>query len=184
MRLANVDDEELDPIAEAAMKRFERPSLGAKGRSGIASEDQRHRLDPAEGRKPHTSGAAELRELEVRRLLPDRGCERLAIEDEPHELAAPVVRKARDPLLHAVEVSRRELALKLLEEIHGSLLSPPRAGRNQTAGVWVGDGVALDTGVGVDTFPGNFRLSPPQAASAKRATRAATVTIRACIVAG
>src|SRR2546421_8391690 len=98
VRLANVDDEERDPIAESAVKRLERPSLGAKGWSGIASEDERHRLHVAEGGKPDTPDVSELGQLEIRRLFSDRRRARLAVEDESHELATPLVRKARDPL--------------------------------------------------------------------------------------
>jgi hypothetical protein len=48
--LSNIDDEELDPISEAAMELFKVPSLGTERRSGVAAEDQSHRLSPAKGR--------------------------------------------------------------------------------------------------------------------------------------
>jgi hypothetical protein len=58
VRLSDIDNEEFDLLAEAAMERFKVPSLGTERRSGIAAEDQSHRLAPAKGRELHLLGAA------------------------------------------------------------------------------------------------------------------------------
>jgi hypothetical protein len=44
MRLADVDDEEYDPLAVAVGELLERPDLGAERRSGVGAEDERDRL--------------------------------------------------------------------------------------------------------------------------------------------
>jgi hypothetical protein len=44
MRFTNVDDEKCDLLTKAAGQGFELPSLGTKGRSGVAAKNQRHRL--------------------------------------------------------------------------------------------------------------------------------------------
>jgi hypothetical protein len=49
----NVDDEECDLIPEAMVESFELPSLGTKGGSSEAAENQRHRLAIAESREPY-----------------------------------------------------------------------------------------------------------------------------------
>jgi len=49
VRLPDIDDEELDSIAEAAVEVFEVPSLGTEGGSGIAAENQGYRLSPPKG---------------------------------------------------------------------------------------------------------------------------------------
>ena len=67
MRLADVNDKELDPITKAPMERLEVPSLGTKRRSGIAAENQRDRFVSAKVRQPNLLPAAETREFEVGR---------------------------------------------------------------------------------------------------------------------
>ncbi len=49
MRFPNIDDEELDSIAEAAVEVFKVPSLGTEGGSGIATENQGYRLSLPKG---------------------------------------------------------------------------------------------------------------------------------------
>ena len=71
MRFANVNDEEFDPVAEAAVESFEVPSLGTKRWSGVAAEDQRDWLASAKTRQSHAFGASELRQIEVRRVGAD-----------------------------------------------------------------------------------------------------------------
>jgi hypothetical protein len=39
VRLSDIDDEEFDLIAEAAMERLKMPSRGTERRSGVAAED-------------------------------------------------------------------------------------------------------------------------------------------------
>ena len=71
MRLADVNDEEFDFIAIAAMERFEVPSLGTKRWSCVAAEDQRDGLASAKMRQLHALGAAEYRQIEVGRVRAD-----------------------------------------------------------------------------------------------------------------
>jgi hypothetical protein len=59
--LPNIDDEELDSIAEAAVEVFKVPSLGTEGGSGIATENQGDRLSSAKRRELHLLGTAEAR---------------------------------------------------------------------------------------------------------------------------
>ena len=49
----DVDGEEVDPIAIGAVDAIEGPSLGPKGRSGVAPEHQRHRTIPKTIREPN-----------------------------------------------------------------------------------------------------------------------------------
>ena len=74
----DVNCEEIDAVTIGAVDPIEGPSLGPKGRSGVASEDQRHRTicemirksDPLVGR---LALAGQEGQLEVRRRLTDTG---------------------------------------------------------------------------------------------------------------
>ena len=90
--LADVDDEELDSVSEAAMEFLKVPSLGTERRSGVAAEDQRYRLSPAKGRKLHLFRAAEARQVEVGRVLTDCRRQSFPLCDELHQRSAPLRR--------------------------------------------------------------------------------------------
>ena len=69
MRLADVNDKELDAIAKATMERLEVPSLGTKRRSGIAAENQRDRFVSAKRRELHSFAVAKFCQHKVRRIV-------------------------------------------------------------------------------------------------------------------
>lgn len=66
MSFLNVDEEELRLILVLLVEFVERGNLPAKGRSGIASKYQDHRLLASEGRKSHFRRLAMFFEIEVR----------------------------------------------------------------------------------------------------------------------
>ena len=59
MRFPDIDDEELDLIAETTIQLSKVPSLGTKRRSGVAPEDHGYRLSAAKRRELHVLGASE-----------------------------------------------------------------------------------------------------------------------------
>ncbi len=89
VRLSNVDDEEFNSISESAMKFLEVPSLGTKGRSGVAAEDKGNRLLAAQGRELHLRAAVEPGQFEVGRFCTDCWSQCFALRDElQHDGAA------------------------------------------------------------------------------------------------
>jgi len=66
VRFINVNDVESDMIAILLVKFVERGNLPAKGRSGIAAEDEHYWLLAAKRRKSDRAGAVEQRKSEIR----------------------------------------------------------------------------------------------------------------------
>ena len=138
MRLADVDDEECDPITEARVQGLEVPSLGTERGSGVAAEDQRDGPLPAERREPHALVAVAQGELEVRCERADLRRVCLASRDElQHRRTLARLHPERE-LLQSREIDRREALLEHLLERHVALrvaaprrtLSPCAAGVN------------------------------------------------------
>src|SRR5215469_845067 len=90
VRLADVDDEEFNPITKLSVEPLEVPSLGTKRRSGVATENQRYWLTPAKCGQLHTSVSTEPCQLKIRRFAADRRRERLPFCKELHEKGAPL----------------------------------------------------------------------------------------------
>jgi hypothetical protein len=104
VRFPDVDDEELDLIAETAQERSEVPSLGTKRGSGVAAENQGYRLASAEGRELHLLAASQARQLEVGRIRADFRRQRLAFREELHHRGAPFRLHAGGELQHPIEI--------------------------------------------------------------------------------
>jgi hypothetical protein len=80
MRLADVDGEERDTVAELRRQTVERPNLGAEGRSGVRAEDERDRPVGIQLRETDAAAAVDERELEVRCGVADRDGRRAEVE--------------------------------------------------------------------------------------------------------
>ena len=104
MRFPDIDDEELDSIAETAMECREVPSLGTERGSGVAAENQGYRLSPAEGRELHLPGTAEPRQLEVGCIRADLRRQSLAFREELNHRGAPFRLHRGSELHHPIEV--------------------------------------------------------------------------------
>jgi hypothetical protein len=68
MRLTNVNDEERNLSAKTLIQGFEVPSLGTKGRSGKAPEDQGDWLMVTERGEAYMLVTAESQQIEIWRL--------------------------------------------------------------------------------------------------------------------
>lgn len=66
VRLADVDDQEVDAVAIPPRQLLERPNLGAERRSRERPEDQRRRPLPQEGGETDRALAVDARKLEIR----------------------------------------------------------------------------------------------------------------------
>jgi len=117
MRLADVNDKELDAIAKATMERLEVPSLGTKRRSGETAENQRDRFVSVKRTKLHSFVAAKLWQYKVRRVSTHRGRVSLALGKKLHERDAPLGRHGVGELHHASEVFFGEMFFEQRKEI-------------------------------------------------------------------
>jgi hypothetical protein len=125
MRLADVNDKELDAIAKAPMERLEVPSLGTKRRSGVAAENQRDRFVSAKRRKLDTFVVAKLWQYKVRGVSTHCGRVSLALGKKFHEGDAPLWGHRVGELHHASEVLFGEMFFEQRKEIfkrHGFYL--------------------------------------------------------------
>jgi hypothetical protein len=104
VRFPNVDDEELNLIAETAMELDEVPSLGTKRGSGVAAEYQSNRPSSAKGGELHLLGIAEARQLEVGRIRADLRRKSLALRKELHHRGASFWLHRGSELHHPIEV--------------------------------------------------------------------------------
>jgi hypothetical protein len=117
MRLADVNDKKLDAIAKATMERLEVPSLGTKGRSGVAAENQRDRFVSAKCRKPHSFVVAKLGQLKVWGVSTRCGRVSLALGKKLHERDAPPRGHCVGELHHASEIFFGEMSFEQRKEI-------------------------------------------------------------------
>ena len=70
VRLADVDDKEMDAVAVPPGQPLQRPNLGAERRSRVRAEDQRHGPLPQEGAEANHAVIVESGQLEVRGKIP------------------------------------------------------------------------------------------------------------------
>jgi hypothetical protein len=90
MRLANVNDEERYLSAKTLIQGFEVPSLGTKGRSSKAPEDQGDRLMVTERGETYALVTAESRQVEIWRLYTDHWGVGLALGNECQQGQTPL----------------------------------------------------------------------------------------------
>jgi len=117
MRLADVNDKELDPITKAPMERLEVPSLGTKRRSGIAAENQRDRFVSAKRRELHSFAVAKFCQHKVRGIGTHSGGVSLAFGKKLHERYAPLRGHRVGELHHASEVFLGQMFFEQRKEI-------------------------------------------------------------------
>jgi hypothetical protein len=104
VRFSDVDDEELDSIAETAMELDEVPSLGTERGSSIAAENQGYRLSAAKRRELDVLGASEARQFEVGRVRADFRRQSLAFREELHHRSSPFRIHSGGELHHPIEI--------------------------------------------------------------------------------